>query len=296
MNLPSFTMLSNADCIQWCLNQGLLTNHPECPSCRGQGHHFPMSLQKKIRSYIDEYCWRCTQHECKTTRSIKNYCHRVLKIWPKKSIKLSLCYIFDHFLNLLPQSISMKILKISRDQIRKMNRELNDIIVHAFNQEELVLDLMDTVVEIDESCFFRRKYNQGRLRRIIWVLGIFERHTGRLYCEVVPRRDAQTLIPRIVNKVVPETLISTDAWRAYAGLRNNYFEHEVVIHAQNFVNPQNEEIHTQNIENRWGYLKSMMRKGRFGRILFRRKLKEMVWRSNHQGNLDSELLEILLSE
>jgi hypothetical protein len=40
------------------------------------------------------------------------------------------------------------------------------------------------IVEIDESLFFRRKYNVGRCRSSGWVFGMIERRTKK--CMLIP--------------------------------------------------------------------------------------------------------------
>jgi len=53
------------------------------------------------------------------------------------------------------------------------------------------------IIEIDESCFFKRKNNKGRIQKQVWGLGVVERDTGRFFVQIVPNRSAATLIPII---------------------------------------------------------------------------------------------------
>ena len=96
---------------------------------------------------------------------------------------------------------------------------ISEWIVHYYNFEmefKGKLGSNSSIVEVDESCFFRRKANKGRLLKQIWGLGIVERETGRLFVEVVDRRDAKTLLPIIQKWVSVETsYIVSDKWRAY---------------------------------------------------------------------------------
>ena len=61
------------------------------------------------------------------------------------------------------------------------------------------------VVEIDESKFGKRKYNRGRMREGQWVLGGVERGTDKVFMQIVPSRDAATLLPIIIANVEPGT-------------------------------------------------------------------------------------------
>jgi len=67
-----------------------------------------------------------------------------------------------------------------------------------------------------------------------------------------------------------------DEWRSYFGLSDRNFRHKTIKHKDHFVDPKDREIYT---ENRWGQIKSMMRKrGKILRDSFEATLKEYVWR------------------
>jgi len=73
-----------------------------------------------------------------------------------------------------------------------------------------------TVVEIDESIKFKRKYNRGRIGADEqWVFGGVERESGRIFMIEVPNRRADTLLPIIQEYILPGTTIISDGWAAY---------------------------------------------------------------------------------
>ena len=116
--------------------------------------------------------------------------------------------------------------------------------------------------EVDESKFFKRKYNRGRVVPGRWVVGGIERDTGRCFMVEVARRDAPTLEAVLRQWIRPGSRIITDGWNGYNGVAampgRNYI-HDVVIHEHNFVDPHDPTIHTQNVENMWMRVKHFFR-------------------------------------
>jgi hypothetical protein len=68
-------------------------------------------------------------------------------------------------------------------------------------------------------------------------------------------------------------------------MQGGVYTHETVIHDANFVNPDNPDIHTQNIENMWMRVKSKLRRP-FGtsRALFQTYLSEFRWGNFHRND------------
>ena len=73
-------------------------------------------------------------------------------------------------------------------------------------------------VEIDESCFGRRKYNRGRLCNTTWDFGGVERQSGRTFLVPVLHRSADTLTNIIHTWIEPGTTIISDCWAGYVRL------------------------------------------------------------------------------
>ena len=115
------------------------------------------------------------------------------------------------------------------------------------------------VVEIDETFFVKRKYERGRPLSSVWLFGGIERVSKKKF--IVPLieekqdRSAATLIPLIKKYIRPGTVIVSDGWKAYSSLASEGYTHWVVNHAEHFVDPQNPDIHTQNIERLWRDIK-----------------------------------------
>jgi hypothetical protein len=112
------------------------------------------------------------------------------------------------------------------------------------------------IVEIDESLFFRRKYNRGRYTKACMGFGVVERGLKKCAFFPVPNRSAATLILIIKNNCLPGTTIISDSWAAYRSLSENCnYTHPQVNHSLNFVSPDNPIVHALNIENNWLHAK-----------------------------------------
>ncbi|KAG0439512.1 hypothetical protein DMUE_2383 [Dictyocoela muelleri] len=77
---------------------------------------------------------------------------------------------------------------------------------------------------------------------------------------LLPDRSGSTIIPLILQNILPNTIIVTDCWAEYNRLREYLqFEHLTVNHSLNFLNPDDSEIHTQTIESCWGDCKKKLK-------------------------------------
>ncbi|CAF1296695.1 unnamed protein product, partial [Rotaria sp. Silwood1] len=135
------------------------------------------------------------------------------------------------------------------------------------------------IVQIDESCFGKRKYQRGRLLNSQWVFGGIDIVTKQCFAVPVDNREAATLLPIIQEYVLPDTTIHSDEWKAYHNLgRNPDYVHLTVNHSLNFVD-RTTGVHTQKIENTWMLVKRKHKKQvGFSRTLLESYLKEFMWR------------------
>jgi hypothetical protein len=116
----------------------------------------------------------------------------------------------------------------------------------------------NSIVEIDETYVVRRKYDRGRVLNAGWLFGGIERRNDgqfKAFFVLVYNRSGPHLKHLIRQHVEEGTHIITDGWAGYSGLSELGYRHSVIIHEENFVEPNNNEIHTQLIESTWGSLK-----------------------------------------
>lgn len=103
------------------------------------------------------------------------------------------------------------------------------------------------------------------------------------YMEIVPSRDAATLLPIIQAHVATGTTIHSDQWAAYNGVSAlpNVSSHSTVNHSVNFVDPVT-GVHTQNIESYWCKTKSKLKRMRGCHATqLPSYLDEFLWRERH---------------
>jgi len=148
-------------------------------------------------------------------------------------------------------------------------------------------------VEIDESYFGARRVRGKRGRGAggkIPVIGLHKRGQN-VYLSVVKNCSKQELMPIITGRVIEETDIYTDGWKAYDGLVLKGYEHHRIHHHQNqFARGKN---HVNGIESFWSYAKFRFLKLRGVRKeRFLLHLKECEWRFNHRRSI---LYTLLLS-
>ena len=116
------------------------------------------------------------------------------------------------------------------------------------------------------------------------VMGILERG-GRVRAMMIPNRKKHHIQGEIRAHVKAESAIYSDALLSYYGLNNQNLAHQVVDHAESYVNGQ---VHTNGMENFWSLLKRGL-KGTYIAVepfhLFR-YLDEQVFRDNNRAKKD----------
>ncbi len=83
--------------------------------------------------------------------------------------------------------------------------------------------------------------------------GSVECDTGRSFLVEVPDQSRATLEPIITEWAQPSTRILSDGSASYYNLKHIHggiYDHDVVVHEWHFMDPDDESIHTQNIENK----------------------------------------------
>ena len=102
------------------------------------------------------------------------------------------------------------------------------------------------------------------------------------YMEIVPRRDAATLLP-INSHIAPGTEVWSDDWGAYNGVAalSNVSRHRKVNHSANFVDPVT-GVHTNHIESYWNRVKTKFRRMKgVQKNMMAGYLDEFMWKERY---------------
>ena len=133
----------------------------------------------------------------------------------------------------------------------------------------------------------------------VWVFGmvVTSSRPALGYMEIVPCRDANTLLPIIQAHTLPGTIIHSDQWSAYSRLQSlpNVATHSTANHSIEFVNPTT-GVHTQHVESYWNRVKTKFKLMRGCHLVqLPSYLDEFMWRERY-GTTASSALEAIIAD
>ena len=114
-------------------------------------------------------------------------------------------------------------------------------------------------IQLDESYFGglrKGKRGRGAAGKVV-VFGILKRG-GKVYTKVVDDTKTKTLMPIIMRKIVPDSIVYTDSYRSYNALDVSDFYHHRINHSTHFA--EHASNHINGIENFWNQAKRVLRK------------------------------------
>jgi transposase len=173
------------------------------------------------------------------------------KLSRKQKLKL-----LEYFVLEVTARSAADLLEIQPNSAALFYRKLRGIISYHLAQKEH--EIFDGTVELDESYFGgARKGKRGRgAAGKVAVFGILKRG-GKVYTKVVINTKTETLMPLIVRKIAPDSVVYTDCYRSYNALDVSEFYHERINHSKLFATGKN---HINGIENFWSQAKRVLRK------------------------------------
>ncbi len=223
-------------------------NGVECPTCGSKEVHF-ISTRR---------LW-----ECKAEHTRKQFSCKVGTIFEDSALPLDKWLIAMWMVANCKNGISSyevaRALGVTQKSAWFM---LHRIRLAMQNRSILKLGGSGSQVEVDETFVggaARFMHSDKRKRRItetgtkdkVAIVGILERG-GEVRGTVVGNRKKHALQTQIRAHVKAGSAIYTDALMSYQGLREQGFEHQVIDHAEKYVDGQ---VHTNGLENFWSLLK-----------------------------------------
>ena len=196
--------------------------------------------------------------------------------------------LIEHFVAGTTARCAAELVGVNRKTSAYYYHRLRIVISEKLEQESA--EFLSGEIEVDESYFGgRRKGKRGRgSAGKVPVFGLLKRG-GKVYTKIISDAKASTLMPIMENKIMPDSVVYTDAFSSYNVLDVSAFKHYRINHSKLFANKQN---HINGIETFWNQAKRYMR--RFNGIpkeSFHLFLKECEWRFNYP-NPKTQLLMI----
>lgn len=262
--------------------QGIFCTNPKCPHAGEVTKHH---REKKRPSYSCQFCGHRVHPMAGT-------------IFADSATSLRLWYYAIYLMTSTRCGISAK----------QLERELGVTYKTAWRMFNRIRSLMTQdglelagPVEADETYVGgRRNFTRGRATvndpKKTPVMGIAERkqagRRGRIVAQVMPDAKAVSIVPRIVERVLPPSVVYTDEYPSYNLLPRLGYTHRRIPHAQKVYVMG--DIHTNTVEGFWALLKhgiSGVYHGVSSRWL-QSYLDEYAWRYNSRGR---EMFTALLS-
>ena len=182
-----------------------------------------------------------------------------------------------HFVAGTPARTASLLVGVNRNSVNLFYMKMRVLIYENLFEE---MEEFEGEVEVDESYFGGvRKGKRGRgAAGKVAVFGLLKRG-GKVFALPVTNTSSSTLVPIIAWKVQPDSIVYTDAFRAYDVLDITDFHHMRINHSKLFADKKN---HINGIENFWNQAKRHLRRyNGIPRQNFHLFLKECEWRFNY---------------
>lgn len=250
--------------------------------------------KKDVYYYKDKKRYRCVNYKCRKSFSIfKN------SIFYKAKLPINkILHIVYEFLKKTPRDSVVTSLDLTPVTVTYYFKLIREAISKytVLNVQNDMIGGENSIVELDESLFCRRKYHKGHRVKGVWVLRGIDRGTKNIFTIPVENRNKETLLKNIKKFVKPGTTIYTDCWKGYFDLKkSNNYKHHTVNHSKHFKDPES-GIHTNHIEGTWNGLKMNIRPQHRTKKYIYNSLLECQWRKKYRkDNIWIEVLRILQS-
>lgn len=231
-------------------------------------------------------CRRCLSHFYPMTDSIFKRSHVPI------NIMFEIIYLMLASRNSISAREVERLYAIGYPSVHRIMHEIRGLMGKKLNEP-----FRNTIVEIDESYVstgtkgFSRKHQFKKGRSNIKnsnILVITER-VGRACLYVIPSSDEESIYDKIKVHVDKSSIIITDDWKAYNGLKDKGYVHLVVNHSEKGPNRYKKGMaSTNNAENIFSIIKRSV-KGTYRKVTdpyLPNYLNEFAFRFNHRNEED----------
>lgn len=271
-----FTCSDEQACIDYLISEGALTIPVLCDTADCTGPMAP-TFESNDRPIFRYRCTRCRQRKSLYRFS---FCQDV-------HVPVNMTFLLQYLWLVGTTHKAVGTLTGLSPRTVTRTKQMITMDVEA-NLVEYVIGGEGVVVEIDESKFGKRKYDEGHHVEGVWVVGGVERTPERkCFAVTVEQRNALSLRTVIERYVLSGSIIYTDCWKGYReeDLVAIGMEYDTVNHRHYWVQPET-GVHTNNIEGTFFAVKWLHTPVRQRtRALVSLNLFSFIWRHKHAANL-----------
>ena len=238
--------LSSCNIVQWIIDHKIVTPYVKCPICKSE-----------MKLNVNNAELRCSKRGCNKRQSI----FANTFFFDSKLSKIIIFEILYCWLWKYPAATIIHELGIGKETFANYSTYFRELCFEfcSLSQGNVKIGGEGHIVQVDEMCVGRRKYNVGRIAAYgqKWFFGGIDTVTKEVFYVFVPNRSAEVLMEEIEKHVLPGSVIHTDGWRGYVHVEDE-FEHYVVNHKKRFV--ADDGTHTQAIEATNGAVRRLLRR------------------------------------
>src|SRR5574341_620764 len=276
----------DATCLDWLWRHRYSQDgvHAACPKC-GKRREF-----KRYETVQQRQSWTCVGcgHHLHPTAGT---------IFHKSSTSLHLWFYAIYLMTSTRCGISAKQLErelgVTYKTAWRMAHQIRHELMHQDHGP------FDGPVEVDEAYFGgRRRGRRGRPGRDsnkTPAVGLVQRgRGGKVVAVAVPNVERATLMPHVVERVLPKSTVYTDEYVGYRGLDRRGYQHRRIHHAAKIY--VSGDIHTNTIEGFWSLVKRGVG-GVYHAVSAKHLqgyLNEYAWRYSHRADGRALFQKLLL--